>query len=193
MPIRESLHRWNTLRNSMYYNKKQERTFAGDNYKDVTDFSILGRKKILERILDRKKNNESVYPFVLPTIPQFRMTRKLNGGYVLSGKDEGKYFEDTVGMTGDWRKAGPRYSIPYRSLAAVKTGNLIAAGRCISASDDGWDVTRAIGVCALTGEIAGTATAMAAEKSVDINKVDIIQLQERLIRQDNIIDKSLME
>ncbi len=169
------------------------RTFSGDDHRDVTDFSIMGRKVILSEIKKKRATNKDIYPFLLPTIPQFRMTRRLDGKYVLSGKDEGKYFEDTVGMTGDWRKAGPRYSIPYRSLVAVKTDNLIAAGRCISASGDGWDVTRAIGVCALTGEIAGTAAAMAIGNSSDLRKFDISKLQKRLIKQKVIINKKLLD
>ena len=119
------------------------------------------------------------------------MTRRLAGRHVLCGKDESTFFDDTIGMTGDWRKAGPVYCIPYRSLVAVKTKNLITAGRCISASDDGWDVTRAIGVCALTGEVAGTAAALSVKDGTDLSRMNITMLQDTLREQNVIINKSL--
>ncbi len=169
------------------------RLYAGDNYKEVTEFNIESRKRILDKILEKKKTYKDIYPILIPTIPQFRMTRRLNSSYVLSDEDERKYFDDTVGMAGDWKKAGPIYSIPFRSLAAVKTGNLIAAGRCISASGDGWDVARAIGPCALTGEIAGTAAAFSVKDGIDINKIDVKILQDKLRQQGNIIDEKLVK
>jgi len=176
------------------YNKlpPDARTYSGDDYKDVTDFSIEGRKMILEKILEKKKRYKDIYPLLLPTIPQLRMTRRLKGRCVLSHKDERKYFDDTVGMIGDWRKAGPIYCIPYRSLIAVKTKNLITAGRCISASDDGWDVTRVIGPCALTGEAAGTAAALSVKQGNDLNELSIDILQNKLRKQNVIIDKDLV-
>jgi len=170
-----------------------ERTFSGDDYRDVTDFSILGRKMILKKITEMKKKDKSVYPVIMPTIPGLRMTRRLAGKHTLCGKDERKFFSDTIGMTGDWRKAGPIYCIPYRSLAAVKTKNLITAGRCISASDDGWDVTRVIGVCALTGEAAGTAAALSVKEGIDLNRMDVGALQDKLREQNGVIDKSLTD
>ena len=38
--------------------------------------------------------------------------------------------------------------------------NLYAAGRCIAAEEDMWDVTRVIPCCAVTGEAAGIAAAL---------------------------------
>ena len=171
---------------------KGSRTYSGDNYKDVTAFSIVGRKMILKKIIEKKKIFKDIYPILIPTLPQFRMTRRLKGSYELSDKDQNKYFVDTVGMVGDWKKSGPVYCIPYRSLTAVKTANLIAAGRCISASGDGWDVTRAIGPCALTGEIAGTSAALSLKQGIDIKSINIKTLQDKLRQQNNIINENLM-
>jgi hypothetical protein len=76
-----------------------------------------------------------------------------------------------------------------RSLRAVRTKNLITAGRCISANT-AWDVTRVIPTCAVTGEAAGTAAAMAI-KNVrgDISKLEIDGLQAQLKKQKVIIDR----
>ena len=169
------------------------KTFNGVDHRDVTDFSIMGRRKILGKVKEMKKVNRDIYPVILPGLPGFRMTRRLNGNSVLSGNDRWKYFEDTVGMIGEWRRAGCIYCIPYSALIANKTENLIAAGRCISASDDAWKNTRAIGPCALTGEAAGTAAALSLEEGSNLHNLDIRVLQDKLKSQEVIIDKYLLE
>jgi hypothetical protein len=109
------------------------------------------------------------------------MTRRLKGSFELEESDDGRRFDDAIGMVGDWRKKGPVFRIPYRSLTAVKTANLITAGRCISVGATGWDVTRAIPACAVTGEAAGTAAALAARLGVpDLRAVPVQALREQL-------------
>lgn len=117
------------------------------------------------------------------------MTRRLKGKIELKQEDEGKIFPDTVGMTGDWRKPGPVYYIPFSSLHAVKTKNLITAGRCISAST-AWDIVRVIPVCALTGEISGTASALLVKDKVEsFSELKIKKLQDILKKQGVITEK----
>jgi hypothetical protein len=89
------------------------------------------------------------------------MTRRLAGTFEFSEElHERVWFKDAIGMIGNWRQLHKRYSIPYRSIKAVKNSNLFAAGRCCSADKSGWDLTRVIPTCAVTGEAAGTAAAM---------------------------------
>jgi hypothetical protein len=95
----------------------------------------------------------------------------------MDASESGVYMEDSVGMTGAWRKRGPAYEIPYRTLFGRDTKNLLTAGRDISVTDAMWDITRVIPPCAVTGEAAGTAAALGN----DFTKLDISQLQERLV------------
>jgi hypothetical protein len=55
---------------------------------------------------------------------------------------------------GDW------FEIPYRSLLVRGASNLIAAGRCISATHEALASSRVTGVCMAIGEAAGVAAAM---------------------------------
>lgn len=112
----------------------------------------------------------------MAAIPQVRMTRRLCGAYTMDDTEQHKYFADSIGMIGDWRKAGPVYELPFRMLYSEKVKNLAAAGRCISAADDLWDVTRVIPVCAVTGQAIGTALAL----SDDLPALDVSTLQARL-------------
>ena len=53
------------------------------------------------------------------------------------------------------------YGIPYRSLYSRNIGNLLFAGRNISATHMAVDSTRVMGTTALLGQAAGTAAAVA--------------------------------
>ncbi|MCM8818946.1 MAG: FAD-dependent oxidoreductase, partial [Candidatus Omnitrophica bacterium] len=144
---------------------------------------------ILKKFFEIKEKKPSSYLLLVPTIPTFRMTRRLKGKTELKEEDEGKIFPDSVGMTGDWRKPGLVYHIPFSCLYAVKIKNLITAGRCISAST-AWDVVRTIPVCALTGEISGTASALYVKEMADsFSSLDIKKLKKTLKNHGVIIDE----
>ncbi|MGI6610300.1 MAG: FAD-dependent oxidoreductase [Limnochordia bacterium] len=167
------------------------KTYSGDCWEDVTEMSIVGRRMILKRIdhLRQQEGYDKVYPLVIPTIPLFRMTRRLEGAFELDEADDKRFFPDAIGMTGDWRKPGPIFYIPYRCLLAVQTKNLIAAGRCISVTTSAWDITRAIPTCAVTGEAAGMAAAMSARTRQELSRLDPNDLQSQLKEHGVIIDK----
>lgn len=108
----------------------------------------------------------------MPSIPEIRMTRKLNGIYDIDMSDEGKHFEDSVGVIADWRKVGPVVELPFRCLYGKEVKNLIVAGRCISSTQRMWEITRVIPACAVTGEAAGAAAAMTNDfASLDVKKL----------------------
>ena len=117
-----------------------------------------------------------VLPTNIPSIPQLRMTRRIVGKYTLDDTEIRKDFEDSIGMISDWRKAGPVYQIPFRTLYGESVDNLITAGRCISVTDDMWDISRVIPACAVTGEAAGIAAAMCD----CFASLDVRELQKRL-------------
>ena len=121
-------------------------------------------------------------PVTLPTMLQIRMTRRVDGAYCLSDTEMHRYFEDSIGMICDWRKRGPVYEIPFRTLYGKKIKNLICAGRCISVTDDMWEISRVIPPCAVTGEAAGIAAAM----TDDFASLDVAKLQQ-ILRKNNVV------
>ncbi|HML45346.1 MAG TPA: FAD-dependent oxidoreductase [Clostridia bacterium] len=112
----------------------------------------------------------------IAAIPQIRMSRKLVGAYTLGEEEVHTRFDDSIGIIGDWRKLGPMYELPVRTLYSAAVPNLIAAGRCISVTDAMWDITRVIPACAATGEAAGTAAAL----TNDFRRLDVLLLQRQL-------------
>jgi hypothetical protein len=126
---------------------------------------------------EHREDDSSYLPVTISSIPLVRMSRRLVGAYTMDDTENRKYMEDSIGMTGDWRKRGPVYEIPFSTLYGHEVTNLLAAGRDISVTDNMWDITRVIPPCAVTGEAAGTAAAL----TNDFTNINIAELQERLI------------
>ena len=152
------------------------RRFTGLDADEISQMVQLSHNEILADIKKRRLNGSNTVPTSISTIPQIRMTRKLVGEYVLHDTEEHKYFEDSVGLVSDWRKRGPVYEVPFKTLYSGEIKNLITAGRCTSVTDSMWDIMRVIPCCAVTGQAAGTAAAM----TYDFTALDVKELQERL-------------
>lgn len=133
-----------------------------------------------------------------------RETRRLVGMYTMTGDDvrAGTVFDDAVAV-GCWpidvhpsdQDVGIHamyvplpYGIPYRSLVPVATDGLLAAGRCISVNRDALGSTRVGATCAATGEAAGVAAAIAANRDVRLRDLDTAELRRVLRDQGAIVD-----
>lgn len=156
----------------------EDQRFGGLDGKEISDMVILSHKATLEDVLKKRNEDSSIMPVNMTSIPQIRMSRCIEGAYSETYEDMHKYFEDSVGMVGDWRKRGPVFEVPYRILYGNNIKNLITAGRCVSTDDALWDVMRVIPCCAVTGQAAGTAAAMTR----DFASLDVKELQAALVR-----------
>ncbi len=152
--------------------------YFGDNGENVNKFIIDSHKTILSRI----RADRTFVPASLSGIAQIRMARRIEGIYCLSDEDRNRHFIDNIGATGDWRRPGPIYEIPYRSLVSPNLDNVIAAGRCISASGEAWEITRCIPQAALTGEVSGIAATLACKNHNDIRNLNCENLRNTLCR-----------
>ncbi|MFC1672462.1 FAD-dependent oxidoreductase, partial [Planctomycetota bacterium] len=139
----------------------------------LTGWEMAAREMIFEKIAAmRKRLGNDVYPSGSPTHPNVRKTRRIIGTYRLGRKDNRRQFDDSIGTLGFWVVPGEVYEIPYRCLVPKRAKNLLVAGRAISTTEDGWDITRIISGCVLTGEACGTAAAIAAKKRISVADVD---------------------
>ncbi len=73
------------------------------------------------------------------------------------------------------------YDIPYRSLTVKGIDNLLASGRCISATHQGMAGARVMGTCVAIGEAAGLAAAWAVRDGVPPRDLDGAQLKAALL------------
>lgn len=141
------------------------------------------------------------------SIPGKREYRRFVGDYVLNQNDilAQREFEDRVAF-GGWSidlhppqgvystEAGSKhlhmdgnYHIPFRSLYSANVGNMLMAGRDISATHVAFGTTRVMATCAVIGEAAGTGAALCAKKGVTPRELyanHLQELQQVLLRQD---------
>ncbi|HOB99302.1 MAG TPA: FAD-dependent oxidoreductase [Verrucomicrobiota bacterium] len=147
-------------------------------------------------------------------VPGKRESRRLVGDHVLTQHDlEGKNGEpDDAVAIGGWPmddhppsgfdafdqppfrsiKLAEVYSIPLRCLYSKTVGNLLMAGRNISASHVAFSSTRVMATCAAMGQAAGTAAALCARhgsspRQLCADRPRLLELQQTLLRDDQTL------
>ena len=166
-----------------------ERRFSGLDGEELSEQMSMSHQSIYADFLKKRKSDDDFVPITIATTPQIRMTRRIVGEYELSHTEMHKYFADSVGMVSNWKKRGPVYEVPFRTLYNSEVKNLICAGRCTSVNETMWDIMRVIPCCAVTGQAAGTAASM----TDDFSKTDINELQKRLVADGVILhEKDIM-
>lgn len=135
-----------------------------------------------------------------------RETRRIIGEYVLTDDDviAGRKFEDGVAKgchhvdihgrdCGQVRipvADGGSYDIPFRCLVPRGLGNVLVAGRCLSATRGAQGTARTMGPCIAMGAAAGTAAALRRTENAqsDFRDFPVARLRETLRSQGAILD-----
>ncbi|MFA6102157.1 MAG: FAD-dependent oxidoreductase [Victivallaceae bacterium] len=133
-----------------------------------------------------------------------RETRHFKGLYTLTAEDivEARVFPDWIatrnsfnfdihnvkgsgldpdGAQAHFRSRG-KYTIPYSCCVPEKVDGLLLAGRNISGTHKAHSSFRVMPICVNIGQGAGTAAAVAVRESVIPRKVDLVKVQELLLR-----------
>src|SRR5262249_49548456 len=125
-----------------------------------------------------------------------RETRRVYGDARLTADDvlSARQFDDQVGLCGapiedhhsgdgtTWRYLpdGEVVGIPFGALRARDASNVLAAGRCFSATHDAHASVRSMGQCMAMGQAAGTAAALAVAARVDPRDLPFARLASAL-------------
>jgi len=146
--------------------------------KAVSEFVREGWELVRGRYAgtDRRKN----YPVHLPAMPQLRKIAAARCRAMLDDDAVCRRAEDSIGMTGDWRAPGPVWETPFGALVPEALDGVFVAGRCIGALREAWEVFRVIPAAAMTGEAAGIAAALAAERGCATRELPAAMVQEEL-------------
>lgn len=170
--------------------KLSNKRYLGLDNEEISDLIFTSHKSLLNDFKMNFDKDNTLMPVTMATIPQLRMTRKIVGEYEISDDEMHKEFSDSVGLVSDWRKKGPVYEVPFSTLYSGKVKNLICAGRTTSCTEAMWDIMRVIPCCAVTGEAAGTAAAIAD----DFSNIDIKKLQ-KVLQDNNVVlhEKDIIE
>lgn len=131
--------------------------------------------------------------YLLEIAPQIgvRETRRVRGAFQLDAEAilACRDFDDAVGVNGwpveqhvlgdvEWRFIeGRGYAqVPFRVLLPQGVDNLMVAGRCASATQDGQASLRVSGPCFVMGQAAGTAAAMLLGGNTVPAEIDMARL-----------------
>lgn len=181
----------------------------GTDEESLTAAYLWGRKSMREYERYYKeylKGFENMELMATGSLLGVRETRRVMGDYVLNIEDfrTRAVFPDEIGRYSypvDIHVAGPgrehfekfhkehtsmrlgkgeSYGIPYRILTPKGLRNVLAAGRCVSADRCVQSSIRVMPGCYITGQAAGMAAAMAAEKDLEPRDIDVKELQTRL-------------
>lgn len=157
---------------------------TGVEPRDATEFTLAGRRLLRQYYRDRYESGaadrETLFPAVLPSMAQLRMSRHIVSRDGLRPGQDGLTRQGSIGLMGDWRKAGPVWEIPYGALLPQGVEGLLVAGRCLDAEGDAWDVARVIPPAALTGQAAGAAATLSVRAGISPEQVDVDHLQAHL-------------
>jgi hypothetical protein len=176
---------------------------------DLTQGEIDGRRQAVEafRFLRTVPGFEKSYIVDLPPQLGIRETRRVVGGYMLSGEDVlgCASFEDSIGVNGwpmESHVAGDVVftfppipesrgfnEMPYRMLTPEGLDNVLVAGRCASMTHEGQSAARVSGACFVMGEAAGTAAALALDGNAVPRDIAIEKLQRALKQQGAFIGR----
>ncbi len=171
--------------------------------------NALDERALSRAEVEIRKQAYNVYDFFKKYVPGFenaalldiapklgvRETRRIEGDYILTGDEVQSQarFPDAIGLSvsavdihepggegGTMVTVKGGYGIPYRALLPKGVEGLLVAGRCISTDEVAHGSTRNVPACALTGEAAGTAAALAARKRVTPRQLDVADVQAAL-------------
>jgi FAD dependent oxidoreductase len=176
---------------------------------DLTRGEIDGRRQAVEafNFLRTVPGFEKSYIVDLPPQLGIRETRRVVGGYMLSGEDVlgCASFEDSIGVNGwpmESHVAGDVVftfppipesrgfnELPYRMLTPEGLDNLLVAGRCASMTHDGQSAARVSGACFAMGEAAGAAAALALDGNAMPRDIAVEKLQQTLQEQGAFIGR----
>lgn len=158
------------------------RKFHGTDGRDVTEFVLEGRRLLREhyREKQRRVGRRNAFPIALPSMAQFHTTRRIDGQRTLREGEHGTRRPDSVGLIANWWRPGEVWEVPYAALLPRGVRGLLAAGRCISAAGEAWEVTRVIQAAAHTGQIAGVAATVAVREGTTPDALRVGDLQQEL-------------
>jgi ribulose 1,5-bisphosphate synthetase/thiazole synthase len=170
----------------------------GTDPDSMTKFEIEGRKQAMLAIEALRKYTPGCSSARLRNFGMtigIRDTRKIDAVYNMTESDvrnEGR-FADTIGIYPEFidgygvlilPTTGRYMQVPYRAMLPQKIDNLLVAGRAIGGDRIAHAATRNMACCAVAGQGAGVAAAIAIRLGQELPRVDMEVVRAELVRQD---------
>jgi len=195
---------WGTVsdQGDLTYLNMVHMTLDGTDPDDLTHGEIEGRRQAMQAIAALQRfqpgcENAKLRNFGMTL--GIRDTRKIDAMYNMTAADvqgEGR-FEDSIGIFPEFidgygiliiPTTGRYFHVPFRSMLPKQVKNLIVTGRTIGGDKVSHAAVRNMMCCAVAGQGAGSAAAIAIKTGQDFGSVDIAAVQTELRRQGARID-----
>lgn len=144
-------------------------TGNGLSVRDLSAVEVEQRRLNWKKVMKMRSTPgwENVYTSNSASQIGARQSRLIAAEYVMGRKEiveENDKFSDCIGWCG---ADGPHraFRVSYRQILPKKVENLLCAGRCLGKGDS-IDTFRLIAPCFMTGQAAGVAAGLAAQKGV---------------------------
>jgi hypothetical protein len=174
----------------------------GTSPDDLTHGEIEGRRQAMQAVEALRRFQPGCEQAKLRNFGMtlgIRDTRKIEAAYNLTADDvQGEArFEDSIGIFPEFidgyglliiPTTGRYFHVPYRSMLPKKVKNLIVTGRTIGGDKVSHAAVRNMMCCAVAGQGAGVAAALAVKSGRDFAEVDMALVQSELRRQGARID-----
>ena len=162
--------------------------YSAVDVEDLSEIEIRSRQLTsghLEVYRDYAPGFENA--FLMLGAPQIgvRHSRRLIGFNKVSRAqwDEGKVWDDEIGVSTSLAPKFPNISVPYGALVPSGIDGVVGAGRHIACDTNSHSFLREIPQCWMTGQAAGTAAALAADLGTRPRELDPRLIQRELLGQ----------
>ena len=162
--------------------------FSALDVDDQTDVEVRSHR-LMAAHLDYYRANAPGFEnaFLMLSAPQLgvRHARRLTGARKMlrAHWPTAQVFDDEIGVTPSVSPKFPNISIPYGCLVPEKLDGLLASGRHIACDTNTHGFMREIPQCWITGQGAGAAAAIAANRGIAPRAVSVAELQAALAKQ----------
>lgn len=171
--------RWIGLRPDADNTKSDLPQFDGTTLQGVNDYVKFSRR--IARDFLKEHQDRSYTMLTLPSMAQFRTSRHIVGVKTFE-TNAGVSIPDSVGcVCFSLHNPSGVYEFPFGAVIDQRLTNVLAAGRIVACHPGlGWETLRLIPACAFTGQVAGTAAALALDMGCTVQDVPVEILQDRL-------------
>ncbi len=171
----------------------------------VTEAEISQRQQIL-KICEFLKNNipalKNIYLVQTASDIGIRESRRIVGKTVFCHDDilSAKKFDDRIAVCANsidihqkdrvayTSHSSDNYYIPFSCLVSKDIGNLLTAGKSLSADRYAFAAVRVMPPCIAMGEAVGVASAIACKQNINVSEVDYRLVQKELLKHGAVID-----
>jgi len=160
--------------------------YSGVNVSDLTRVEVESRRRMVAH-LDHFRRHAPGFEnaWLMLSAPQIgvRHTRRLVGRHKLTSEDwkDGIRHPDEIGVSPSPSQKFANVSVPYGALVPNDLDNVLAAGRHVATDPQTQAFMREIPQCWMTGQAAGAAAALAAQRANrPVADVDVVKLQAEL-------------